>query len=361
MSLHLSELVVSGEIYNTSHYAVHGWLELRGTDRPLSLQLTGNPDADLAGRHFRFEARGVPAESRTALSDAGAEVDYSHIAWQQVGPTGTMTAARQVRVADVPLEELLRRCELGEPPPTHWKPCLYLEWYSQNGRVVVELVDPLIEFLEDEEDDEDGDGPLDADLSEGTGDFDGFGLESDSFGEDDDLFSGGEPADADDPYGLFPDDLQKELDARAWETDRLLDGDEDASRTLRELELMDELIETSDGEPISTLFDTPRRFPRPDDLTDDEAEAALKALLSELALYGVALDVCPHFTPRDAYRLLLEEISVESRVYPELRQTQWVQHFMTSEYCDACDQEMQIEYGDDARDPGERPDDDIPF
>src|SRR5690606_36232644 len=70
------------------------------------------------------------------------------LAWMQIGPTGLITADRQVRVSDCPPEEPYIRCKLDEPPPMAWKPCLTLEWYSQNGRVLVELVDPEIEWVE---------------------------------------------------------------------------------------------------------------------------------------------------------------------------------------------------------------------
>jgi hypothetical protein len=56
-----------------------------------------------------------------------------------------------------------------------------------------------------------------------------------------------------------------------------------------------------------------------------------------LARCGVSLAVCHHFTPREAYRLLIEEICVEERAYRELQGTQWVQTFMTSEYCPQCE------------------------
>ena len=357
MALRLNDLVVCGELIATRHYGVHGWLGLRGTDRPVSLQLTGNPDPDLIGRHIRFEARAVHPE---LLPEAPERPDLTNLAWQQIGPTGTMTAARTVRVADCPPAELYRRAKLGEPPPTEWKPCLYLEWYSQNGRVVVELIDPIIEDVPAEAgetavaDDSAADDPLLEDPGDdtisalGADDAMDAGLSE----IDDSEFSG--PPD-DDPYNLFPDELQQELDAQARNLDRQLDSGEEKPRDIREMELLDDLIENSDGEPIVSLFDSPLKLPRPDDLDDVQAEQALKVLLAQLALFGIALDVCRHYTPRDAYRLLLEEICVEERAYPELRQTQWVQHFMTSEYCDQCDAEMEEEFRQYERRRGEGP------
>lgn len=374
MALTLSDLVVCGELIATRHYGVHGWIGLRGAERPISLQLTGNPDPDLAGRHIRFEAR--PASlSEEEQPDADQSTDLTNFAWQQIGPTGTMTAARMVRVADCPSAELYHRARVGEPPPTEWKRSLYLEWFGQNGRVVVELVDPLIEEIPPDKSpasdpsDETPEGPGSALGVGGSGlgeDDPGDSAFPDSAFDDIDL---GESRPEDDPYSLFPEDLEREFETQARDLDRQIESDEDKPKELREMELLDDLIENSDGEPIISLFDGPLKLPRPDDLQDEEAEQALKTLLAQLAVFGIALDVCKHFTPRDAYRLLLEEICVEERAYPELRQTQWVQHFMTSEYCEQCDAEMEEEFRryEDRRDEPSADDgpsgldDDIPF
>ncbi len=154
MAFRLNDAVVCGELINTRKNSTHGWLGLRGFTRPLSLQLTGNCSPDLAGKHIRFEMRNPPEDQGDAAESAEDEkamlekLDLGDLAWQQIGPTGTMTAAHKVRHADCSPEELYMRCKLKEPPPTEWKRCLYLEWYSQNGRVVLEMVDPIIEFVE---------------------------------------------------------------------------------------------------------------------------------------------------------------------------------------------------------------------
>ncbi len=109
----------------------------------------------------------------------------------------------------------------------------------------------------------------------------------------------------------------------------------------QELELMDELIERGVGEPVGALFDGPLRLRRPDQLNDREAEQELKALLAQLALHGIALDICVHFTAAEAYRLLVERICREENAYAELRGTQWVQHFSTADFCPACQAEFE--------------------
>jgi len=370
MALRLGGLVVCGEIDNTYHYAVYGRLWLRGQDQPLLLRLTGDCDPDLAGRRIYFETR----DSGTRV-DVGPDIekfDLSNLAWQQIGVTGTMTAERQVKTADCSDRELAQRLRLGEPPPMQWKRCLYLEWFSQNGRVVLEVPDPLIDFRDEDELLDilpsvellpEDDAPLMVDTDE----FDELDSETERFTESvqdieetwtpedvadlpddpetlsDDARFDEEAVEGDDPYGLFPAELQNWLDAESERVDRVIDPD-GGSQSQRELELMDELLASGEGEPISGLFETPIKLPSPDQLGDDEVEGALKTLLAELALYGIALDICEHFTPRDAYRLLVEEICRTQTAYPELRRTQWVQQFTTAEFCAACDTELEREF-----------------
>lgn len=237
MALRRADLVVCGEVIHSRKHSTHGWLGLRGFERPLIFQLTGDPNPDLAGRHIRFEVRQKPGASGESEQPPAPEADSADekellkrlnltgLAWMQVGPTGTMTATRRVRVADCPPVELYLRCKLDEPPPMEWKNCLYLEWYSQNGRVVVELVDPIIEYVdceppakEDRGDEGSADGtPADEAPRTGLGitsiqihDDGEVEIRDESPQVDDD----GECHDEDDPYGLMPRDLQRQLTRR---------------------------------------------------------------------------------------------------------------------------------------------------
>jgi hypothetical protein len=105
-------------------------------------------------------------------------------------------------------------------------------------------------------------------------------------------------------------------------------------------------------------------------MSDAEVEAALKGLLARMAWYGVALHVCDHYSPRDAYRYLAEDLAEEAAFSPEMRQTRWVQSFMTAEGCEQCAAEMDREMeerdrrpeGDPGREEGEEwGEDEIPF
>jgi hypothetical protein len=361
MALRLSHLVTCGKLIDTRKNCVHGYVQLQDSKRPLVLQLTGNCAPDLAGRHIRFGVRGRPAQARdpvfadTDEDEPEYERDCDHdcqsentllprlnltgLAWVQVGPTGTMTTARKVRVMDRPAVEPSRRPR-QKPRPTS-KCCLYLEWFSQNGRVVVELLNPLIEDV--------APGPPPAageqtpPVSEPIAlDAAGQAVTCDETPASD-LFEASPETAEDEPdsYGLIPSDLQRQLDQQARATDRALSEDADGDEVTREMELMDDLIEQGAGEPLGMLFDGAVRLRSPDQLDEQEAEQELRVLLAWLAVYGVALDMCEYFTAAAAYWLMVERICREEMAYPELRGTQWVQHFGTSDFCPQCQAEFE--------------------
>lgn len=373
MAFRLSDMIVRGEIINTRKNSVHGWITVKGTGRPVILSLTGNCDHDLAGRHIRFIARDAYNETISAEdggADAGEEENtwasqeedvtppaMAGFAWQQVGPTGTMTAARNVRVSDCPPEESDRRCEVDEPPPTVWRRCLYLEWYSQNGRVVIELVDPVLEFVEGEP----SEPPPLAELPQEPG----GGLQITAIHLDDDGEAEIEECDVEDEeaegaseFNLIPDELQRQLDAHARDMDRAIRGQDDEPDVMAELRKMDDLLGSGEGVPLGSLFDQALKLPSPEKLSEEEAEPVLKTLLAQLALHGVAIDVCEHYTALETYRLLVRHMCVEESAFAELRGTTWVQHYATSDFCDACEAEFDREYQERERRRSEQGPDD---
>lgn len=209
-----------------------------------------------------------------------------------------------------------------------------------------------------------------------------FGSSRDDDEEDDDgLLSGGPLFDDedDDPFGLFSDELQDALDDDADAVDReampdLFDsgfagfGDGPFDGGLMEggpggqfgedLKRLEAFIEGDAGVPIGQVFDPPLRLRRPEQLDDARVETALKLLLSRLAEHGIALDVCEHFTPRQSYAYLLDEICPTERTHPELDPVRWVLHFSTSDACPACEAEFEREFEEYERDRRRRGDDD---
>ncbi|MBA3311928.1 MAG: hypothetical protein M3552_18520 [Planctomycetota bacterium] len=312
MTLRLDGLVVRGEIDNTRPYSVCGWLKLRGYRTPLTLNLTGDCGPSLKGLRVRFE-HPVPPDDRE--EDTNAEL--SDLAWQQIGPTGSM----------------------GVVPSGSGQPGrLTLEWFSQNGRVTLDLADPVLEAVPDEDDpDQEADDEAEADLA---------------------ALAGGDDLDDDeDPYGLFPQDLMEHFDSQADQIDREILPDSESVRGMSEVEYMEDLIENGEGVPIGNVFDPPIKLPRPEGLSDDVVEASLKRLLAQLARHGISLDICEHFSPRESYQLLLEEICPFEMTHPQLEATRWVQHFSTSDFCETCEAEFEREVEEYEKNRG-RDDDD---
>ena len=370
MAWRLGDLVIRGEVFNVRRNSVHGWIELRDHELPLHFELTGNCNGELAGRHFRFEAR----QDTANLAELEAVPrDLSQLEPMQVGPTGDMLL-RQVRIPRCSTAEFLRLCAQGEMPICDDKTCLYLEWFSQNGRIVFEIVDPELEFV---------DGPNEGYLAAEKDE-----AERRHGKAEDSPYVAGEPEDVDgeseafemaemdeeeedDPYGLFPKDFEEQLSA-SDETEPANEPREYPpeidEETRKQWALWDEMLEGKHDVPIQTIFDPPLQIYPPDKLDDVQVAEALRTVLARLAEYGIALDMCQHYTPRDAYRLLLEEILRKHGTYPKLRATGFVQHYMTSEFCEKCDAEFEEEWQQREQERLERgetfdppPDDELPF
>ncbi len=371
MALRLGDYVVAGELINRRPNSTHGWLALRGEETPVIFQLTGDCSAALRGQHIRFslpDDRPVP--------DA-PPLDTKRLAWQQIGPTGEI-AVRSVRT---------------DENSSATRPCLYMEWFSQNGRMVLELVDPEIEWVAEDDDDRRA-AQRRAEASAAAADG-GAEDESDIFMPDSDdseqaqydPFEVPPPdadEDADDPYGLFPPGLDDELAEEESEAEESTDEEadeevdltaessaEDASagksrgkrswdevipgidpETKRMYEQWDEVTEGSQDVPFTEVFDPPVKIYTPEQLeTLDEAaaEAALKELLMRLALLGVAVAVCEHFSAKLTYRMIAQEILPRYGVHPRLPQIGWVQHYDTSEFCRKCQEEFDRKYEEEQR------------
>jgi len=133
MAWRIADSVERGEIDNRTRDRVTGKIWLRGMDEPVVLELTGNPYRDLAGQYLRFvnpEPKPLPEDMRDGF------------AAEQTGVVGDITAARRVKILDIPDGEFEHYYKNKIPMPYHWGNCLYLEWHSaRNGRVVIEATD----------------------------------------------------------------------------------------------------------------------------------------------------------------------------------------------------------------------------
>jgi hypothetical protein len=127
MAWRLHEHVLRGEIDNRTRGRVTGRIWLAGVEEPLALELRGDCHPDLAGCLLRFKnPQPIAMTTKPPAS-------------RQRGSAGDITAARKVRVFDIPFEEAYAMIKAGETPPEHKANSLYLEWYSDlSGRVVIE-------------------------------------------------------------------------------------------------------------------------------------------------------------------------------------------------------------------------------
>jgi hypothetical protein len=367
MAVRIGDFVLSGELRNTRRNGVFGWIEF-APDYGIRIELTGNFTNSLAGKHLRFQ--GPKAQAQILPTPEDLPDFVNDLANRQIGVVGEVQL-KKVQVPDMPLEQFSNLSPGEMQSHLVEKDCLYLEWFSQNGRVVAELYDPQVEFVENQGSDDpnllegeldDGSG-LDSGFTEIQFDENGIPL-TDAFGPDEDEDDDeDDELDSDDPYDLFGSDLQKRVRESLGEATR--DFDEEHSdapesggkrpwdevipgldpETKAMYEQWDEIFEGKKDEPIAYLFEKPMKLPRPEKVaSNEEAEEYVKMILAQLALLSVALDVCEHFSPMDTYRLLMNEILPTAKVHPNLAASEMVQHYATSDYCPACEAEFEAEY-----------------
>lgn len=127
MAWRIDEHVVRGEIDNRNKGQLTGTLWLHGREKPVILDLNGNPWRDLAGVRIRFNN----PDPQPGLPDGFADV--------QTGVVGDITASRKVRMPDCSMKEFIAGYKTGKTFTFHMANSLYLEWFSErNGRIVIE-------------------------------------------------------------------------------------------------------------------------------------------------------------------------------------------------------------------------------
>ena len=390
MAHQIGDYILRGELRNTRANGVYGWLEF-APDVGVHVELTGNLRGQLSRKHIKFSTPRSKQVGKDPFEALPEEIE--RLVDRQIGVIGDVILSR-VRVPTIPLTEFTKLDRTEQNRFSEEKDCLYLEWYSQNGRVVAEIIDPDIEYLDERQAEQaetpefestsnsldsgiaekylemEGRAIGDADLAaELAGDFDedldGVLDSDEAFDSDDE-----EDSDSDDPYGLFAPDLDRSVaDALKPPSGSLDGGDEGlldetggraAPRSWDDVipgldpeikamyEQWDEIFEGKKDEPVSYLFETPLRLPPPDRVTsDEEAQSLVVAILAQLALLSVAVDVCEHYTPQQTYHLLMTEILPTAKVHPNLAASRMVQHYSTSDHCDACDAEFEAQYNAD--------------
>lgn len=330
MAWRLDEYLLEGQFNNTKPKIVTGYLLLRGWDMPVLLQLVGDAHPSLRGRSFVYR----PAE----LSLEGPVLPKS-LAPQQVGAIGDMRL-RAFRVPRHPIEDIVRGLA---PMESDWRVGLSLEWYSQNGRVVLQLADVEVEPES---------GPSFEPIPVSTDpDADVLTPRQTTFEQS--VWT------ADDPESASPDDEAAPEQAADFLDDDMFTSltieTEDSWRCDKERRIADMeyardeafLFEPPSNEDAEVMGDllTARRLPDPADIDEAEAEETMQLLVGELARFSVAIHLCEHCTWREAYAWLLREIIQEGRIPKDLARSGWTQNYLYGESCPKCQNEIERRYG----------------
>jgi hypothetical protein len=314
---HLIEGFISGDRYST-----HGVITFMGPDgreSPIIMTLTCGPGPVFQNRAIDFRAKD-PSKVKPLPRD---------IEPIQVGVPGDMLL-RMAKIPRIPIEEWDHK----SPLEFDWELCLYLEWYSQNGRIVIELVDPVIHLragkpLEIPEIPEEGVGGFSFFVVQekpgahgGTAEYEAtsYSLVDDDDDDDDDLES-------------YLERLNRERDAAAG-----MDDDDD---DLFDIDGAQFAATKMEGEILGSLL-RPQQLPAPHDVSEEEAEVLLRSLLIELALYSVGVNLCHHCTMKESYRYLLETVLQEGRVDTSMEPHGWVRTFNYSDTCADCQAELEM-------------------
>jgi len=360
MAFRIGEHIVAGRLDNSQRHSVHGVLVF-GEHRQVNLSLVGDLAGDLAGKVIEFE---VPRNQ--PVDDATYEEYLKELQLHQVGAAGDI----HLKIARVPrcsISDFVRRSKLGEQPPLDDLPCLYMEWYSQNGRMVAEIIDPQIEEQHDDDAEEEITAseitaiPLTEPFDEPTTP-EITGVELDEFGNAHSFDASPIDNDEEDPYGLFPHDIQQQLgdseEPRPWQDEFGDDTNRDPlelrdwsevipdidPETKAQYEKWDEIYGGHHNQSLNDLFDPPLQLPPGDEVNDEETARPLVLMIAgRLAMLSVAFDLCKHFNMVRAYRWLVNDVLPEAEVHPDQLEHGIVTHYSSWEYCEHCDAEMDAE------------------
>jgi hypothetical protein len=355
MAIRIGDYVHGGQLVNLRRNSVCGWIDF-GNEQGLRLELTGNLPGEFYGRHFTFTVKEPRPRSKEF------DQQFKSMESMQAGTIGEVL----LRVAKVPacsLEEFRRRLQAGEPLEFREQTVLYLEWFSQNGRIVAEVIDPEIMWTNDDDTQVAADLtpqplPDENELEPGGPEIIAFTQNEHGFVEELPLSNRNDEApEDDDPYHLFPPDFDEQLAASDVDDDRSTASDDTAAvppaagkardwadvipgiapETKELYEQWDEILHGQDHEPVTTLFDPPMTLPPADALTEDEAADYLKKILARLAEFCISIDMCEHATALETYRWLLKDILPEAQFTSASIGSGFVQYYSTSDDCPQCE------------------------
>ncbi len=307
----LKDCVVSGELDNSCGNSVQGFIVLRdrnfpdqlrqSTPQTICISLTGNFNGSFQGHHFRFSA----ARSLVPASTKQHVVTPRELQSPQIGVIAAATL-RRVHVPMIPDGECVDAIQRVPHSPTKQLLCLQLEWWSQNGQVVLQLIDPQIEF---------------------------YGEFQDCVRLDSSLMT------CQDVTELHCDPA--EFTAKTYCAERRI-------RSVISDDIYDDWRLVSDDSldrALVRLLPEDLQLPQPEDIRDEAgAWQSLRILLSHLASLSIAFDMCQHFSAMEAYRLLFERVLPDATVLHSRISSGFVMHFATWEHCHRCSEEFENHY-----------------
>lgn len=100
---------------------------------------------------------------------------------------------------------------------------------------------------------------------------------------------------------------------------------------------------SDESRDVSIRSQLPASLELPDvaELSSQDLYFKLKETLAHLAVLGISLDMCHHFSGREAYQLIIERLLPKETMHPDLPRSGYVMHYLTFEYCRQCIEEEE--------------------
>ena len=353
MAMRIDEYVIGGELNNTSRNSVVGFLEF-APDWGVRIEVGGNLSGELAGRRFRFQVREASLRHPGLLP--GEFPEHIEAFDHQFGVIG-QCVFRVRKIPTIPVHEFLQLPREQKRHHIVHRDCLYLEWFGPNGRVVAEVADVEIEFLDSERSappiaeplPNEDDVPSAPEITMVSDD----GIERIEFPQ---------PESDEDPYGLFDENLESAIQSSLGNESEFADQTEDKfDESGRRERSWEEVIPGIDPETkalyeqwdevlhgpqdlAASLF-APLQLPHVEQVTtDSQAWPLVSTIMARLATVSIAFDLCEHATPLSAYRCLIEDILPIASVSPNAGAAGFVAHYSMYESCKQCEAEFDEEY-----------------
>jgi len=126
MALKLGDFILFGEIDNRTRGRIRGTFIINSSQELITLDLEGDCHSDLAGSSYVFYNSSSRKWKGPLLQSL------------QKGLTGDICASKKVKVSDLPPDELV-----NNPTAFHWGNSTFIEWFADDGPIIIELTNIL--------------------------------------------------------------------------------------------------------------------------------------------------------------------------------------------------------------------------